>query len=243
MLFRKTSATFPAGPGNPPQMEDCEPCEEPDCSGGRRECPGCSTYYERLVCDAVKRGGAAEAGLRMRYELRPPAPEERTVLDAAVRMSRAGCSTDVLDLLASHCRVTPETWRGLGRGAVADDKRAFSHACGKMCLHGLARWEPDRFRALNARLKTARREARDEKKLQAQAGARGADTYLDRDDLGVEEVGMHATAKAVRQQAAERPAEAALEVCRGASVRAAAVQVQCARVTREFAHVHQARGS
>jgi hypothetical protein len=224
-------------------MEDCEPCEEPDCSGGRRECPGCSTYYERLVCDAVKRGGAAEAGLRMRYELRPPAPEERTVLDAAVRMSRAGCSTDVLDLLASHCRVTPETWRGLGRGAVADDKRAFSHACGKMCLHGLARWEPDRFRALNARLKTARREARDEKKLQAQAGARGADTYLDRDDLGVEEVGMHATAKAVRQQAAERPAEAALEVCRGASVRAAAVQVQCARVTREFAHVHQARGS
>ena len=66
-------------------------------------------------------------------------------------------------------------------------------------MHGLARWEPVRFKTLNARLKTARREARTEKKLQAQAAARGAETYLDREDLGVVEVGMHATAKAVRQ--------------------------------------------
>ena len=128
LVFPAQRGTFPARRAKASQMEFCEPCEESDCSGGRRECTGCSTYYERLMCDAVKRGGAAEAGLRMKFELRPPAPGERTVLDAALRMSRAGCSTDVLDLLASHCRVTPETWRGLGRGAVADDQRAFGHA-------------------------------------------------------------------------------------------------------------------
>jgi hypothetical protein len=94
----------------------------------------------------MARGGGAEAVARVRAEARSgPSWSERAqddLLDAAARSQRAGRSNDVLDLLAASSRVSEETWHGLGRDRHGD--RAFSHSCGRMCLHGMARHEPDK---------------------------------------------------------------------------------------------------
>ena len=124
----------------------CAPCEATECSGGLQPCSGCTRFEVSLVCDAMARGGGAEAGARVRAEARSgPSWSERAqddLLDAAARSQRAGRSNDVLDLLAASSRVSEETWHGLGRDRHGD--RAFSHSCGRMCLHGMARHEPDK---------------------------------------------------------------------------------------------------
>ena len=70
------------------------------------------------MCDAMARGGGAEAVARVRAEARSgPSSSERAqddLLDAAARSQRAGRSNDVLDLLAASSRVSEETWHGLG---------------------------------------------------------------------------------------------------------------------------------
>ena len=87
-------------------------------------------------------------------ERRPAGEEERELLDARRRSGRTGSSTSVMDLLIDACRVSEESWHGLGgadlRGveAGAEARRGFDHVCGRLCVHGLARHEPDKARAL-----------------------------------------------------------------------------------------------
>ena len=116
----------------------CAPCEATECSGGPQPCSGCTRFEVSLVCDAMARGGGAEAGARVRAEARSgPSSSDRAqddLLDAAARSQRAGRSNDVLDLLAAESRVSEETWHGLGRDRHGD--RAFSHSCGRMiCVY------------------------------------------------------------------------------------------------------------
>lgn len=179
----------------------CAPCEATECSGGLQPCSGCTRFEVSLVCDAMARGGGAEAGARVRAEARSgPSSSERAqddLLDAAARSQRAGRSNDVLDLLAAESRVSEETWHGLGRDRHGD--RAFSHSCGRMCLHGMARHEPDKFRFLNEKLKAARKAVKEHAAGQAVAATGGATVY-DQDILGVAPTELHAAAKELRAE-------------------------------------------
>jgi hypothetical protein len=179
----------------------CAPCEATECSGGLQPCSGCSRFEVSLVCDAMARGGGAEAGARVRAEARSgPSSSDRAqddLLDAAARSQRAGRSNDVLDLLAAESRVSEETWHGLGRDRHGD--RAFSHSCGRMCLHGMARHEPDKFRFLNEKLKAARKAVKEHAAGQAVAATGGATVY-DQDILGVAPTELHAAAKELRAE-------------------------------------------
>jgi len=198
-----------------PPFEECGPCEDEACQGPHRPNPntkGCSCYEEACLHDALARGGGAGARLGL-LRAESPTAEEEEIRDALAR-SEAHRSevngTALAERLAAATRVSIETWHGLGR--LREDK-AFNHDCKRMCLHGLARWDPEIFRELAARLRRARTAQDSSARAHAAAPTRGKSKYDSVDMLGVRPSALLAAELAEREKEAAET-EATLEETR-----------------------------
>ena len=146
--------------------------------------------------------------------MRPASQAERDLRDARARSARAGSSTCVQDQLIAATRVSAESWHALGAGDprrvdAKDARRAFEHECGRLCLHGLARHEPETFRELCSELSSARKKQEAAARAEETAPTR-ADGVYDTAIAGVDATALHAAAQAARA-AAKLPATETLE--------------------------------
>ena len=183
----------------------CGPCDDDECDGGLHPHPrgdaGCRCFEERGVSDALQRGGGVRVRADLLAQRRGGQHEAREIAENMRRSRGAGSSTDIMDLLIKSTRVAAETWHSLGGDDVraagdCSNRRAFEHECSNMCLHGLARHDPEFMKRLFAERKRLRSEQARARQVAVEAPARKESVYQKAGVGGLPSSALHEAAVA-----------------------------------------------